>query len=59
MKNNGYIFETDSFRIKLYTKQETCEMFGLDYLEDYGHTIPEDLLNRYLKNEKEWAQKND
>jgi len=45
--NNCYIATTDPVHYKVYNKDEVEIMFGLDYLEDYGHEIPEDLLKRY------------
>lgn len=53
MKNNAYIFETDTFRLRVYDESETVQMFGEDYLEDYGHIVPTELIERYKKNEQE------
>lgn len=49
MKCNAYIFETDAFEVRVYDETETVDMFGQDYLEEYGHTVPADLLERYRK----------
>lgn len=53
MKRNAYIFETDAFRVQLYDESTTVEMFGQDYLEEYGHVVPTELVARYLQNEEE------
>ena len=52
-QNNAYIYETDGFRTKLYSQDETVEMFGSEFLADYGHVVPEELLSRYQQNEAE------
>lgn len=41
------ITTVDPVHIKLYDKEECIDLFGLDYLEEYGISIPEELLNRY------------
>lgn len=53
MKRNAYIFETDAFRIMLYDETTTVDMFGEDYLKDYGRAVPQELIERYKKNEAE------
>lgn len=49
MKRNAYLFETDAFQVRVYNEAETVDMFGQDYLEEYGHTVPIELLERYRK----------
>lgn len=46
---NAYIFETDRMQIELYDTQETISMFGEDYLEEYGHEVPQELINKYME----------
>lgn len=53
MKRNAYIFETDAFRIMLYDETTTVDMFGENYLTEYGRTVPQELIERYKKNEAE------
>ena len=50
---NAYIFETDRMQIELYDAQETIFMFGKDYLEEYGHEVPQELIEKYIKLETE------
>lgn len=52
-RNNAYLFETDTFAVRLYDDTETVDIFGQDYLEDYGHTVPPELIERYRKAFKE------
>lgn len=40
----------DRFRYELMDKAESDDMFGEDYLEDYGKEVPKDLLERYKAN---------
>lgn len=47
--NNCYIFETDAFTTRVYDRNETIDMFGQDYLDEYGHCVPEELLSQYEK----------
>lgn len=49
MKRNAYIYETDAFQVRVYDEAETVDMFGQDYLDEYGHTVPPELLERYRK----------
>ncbi len=53
MKRNAYIYETDVFQVRVYDESETVDMFGEEYLEEYGHTVPSELLERYRKAFKE------
>ena len=48
-KPNAYIFDTDCFQVRVYNETETLDMFGQDFLEEYGHTVPNELLERYKK----------
>jgi hypothetical protein len=54
MKKNAYLTTSDPFIVQVYTATETVDMFGEDMLEDYGSTLPEELLERYQKNIKEF-----
>lgn len=36
--------------------EQTVEMFGDDYLDDYGQDIPEDLLNEYKRIMKQYNE---
>lgn len=53
MKKNAYIFKDDVYIIRAYDEITVIDMFGEDYLEEYGHSVPAELLERYLKNETE------
>lgn len=53
MKRNAYIFETGCFRLRLYDETQTVDMFGQDYLDEYGHAVPQELIERFKKNEAE------
>jgi hypothetical protein len=56
MKNNAYIYERDGIKIHLMTAEEVVSLFGEEYLEQYGHYVPKELLNRYLELNKELEQ---
>lgn len=56
MRPNAYIFEADSFHLKVYSASETVDLFGQDYLDDYGHHIPEDILKRYQRARQEMEE---
>jgi hypothetical protein len=47
-KNNCYIYTNDSLGLSLRTAQETVELFGEDYLEEYGHYLPPDVIANYV-----------
>lgn len=44
----------DRFRYELMDKAQSDDMFGEDYLQDYGLEVPTDLLERYKANIKEY-----
>lgn len=56
IKNNAYIYESDGFKIHLITAEEVTYLFGEDYLDRYGHYVPEELMSRYFKLSKELEQ---
>ena len=39
---------------KIYSPEESIDIFGEEGLYDYGVEIPDDLLDRYLKNQEEF-----
>lgn len=53
MERNAYIFTHDGMRLALYDASETVEMFGEDFLQEYGHAVPQELVERFKKNEAE------
>lgn len=48
------ILHDDIFSYRLMDSKEVIEMFGEDYLEDYGIKAPVELLNKYLEVIKEY-----
>lgn len=50
--NNCALSEDDIFTIYVYSKNEVIEMFGEDYLEEYGYNIPDELLKEYSEASK-------
>ena len=44
----------DRFCFELMDKAESDDMFGEDYLEDYGVEVPNSLLERYKRNIEEY-----
>lgn len=50
---NAYIFETDRMLIELYDANETISLFGEEYLEEYGHEVPIELIEKYIQLETE------
>lgn len=42
-----YISYNDIFTYTVRDSAETIDMFGQDYLDDYGHNIPQDKLLEY------------
>jgi len=61
MKNNAYIYEyeVDGFEIDLMTIEEAIDLFGEKHVEQYGHYVPEELLNKYFELKKELEQVTD
>ena len=56
VKPNASIQTHDPFVLSVMNATETTEMFGHDHLEEDGVCIPDELMERYLKNYKEfWA----
>jgi hypothetical protein len=51
--NNASLTENDCCQIIVYDKLETIELFGKEYLEEYGVVIPEELILRFKKNTEE------
>lgn len=56
MKKNAILSNSDTFSIKLYDSSESRDMFGEDYLEEWGCNVPTELIERYKKNETERRQ---
>lgn len=54
MTNNASIFRDYRVWYWLYTKDQVLDLYGKDYLDDYGHDVPQVLLDRYLAMEKEF-----
>jgi hypothetical protein len=38
------------------TKNQVLEAFGQEYLDDFGHILPDELIQRYTKVIKEFNQ---
>lgn len=55
-KNNCSIRYNDRLHYHVYNAQDCIEMFGLDYLEEYGKNLPIDLIERYTANLKEFNE---
>ena len=53
-KNNADIIEFDPFILSVRGREETIEMFGEEYLEEYSCYVPEELQARYKKNLEEF-----
>ena len=49
--NNAYIAENDCRQIVVYDREEAIEMFGEEFLKEYGVKLPEALLKRYKENQ--------
>lgn len=47
-----YITSSDPVVNKIYSQEETEELFGVDHLQDYGTEIPDELLKLYQENIK-------
>jgi hypothetical protein len=52
--NNAYISKHDPLEYYIYNKEECLDYFGEDFLEEYGHEIPDELLVRYQESVKVW-----
>lgn len=50
------VTNADLFTFRINDSLQTIELFGEDYLEEYGIDIPQDLLNRYKRNIKEYRE---
>lgn len=48
--NNCYITTNDPVILIIYDKQKTIDTFGDDFLEEYGHNLPPELLSAYFGN---------
>ena len=46
----------DPFITEILTELETFEMFGNEYIDDYGIEVPDNLVERYKKNWKEFLE---
>lgn len=49
-----YISYDDISTFRLKDSNETIEMFGEDYLDDYGYDIPETKLIEYKALKQKW-----
>ena len=49
-KNNCAISRDDIFLLSVYDAKETKQIFGKEYLEEYGTYIPEELIKEYQEN---------
>lgn len=49
MKNNASIELADKFLYYIRDAAETIDMFGQDYLDEYGYNLPNELIERYTK----------
>lgn len=56
MKNNAYITFNDIMQVVIYDKAETIDLFGEDFLEEYGSEISEELLARYKNCMREFSE---
>ena len=53
------ICQDDAFCYRLYDDAETIEMFGQDYLDEYGVEISEDILNEYKQTMSKYEELQD
>ncbi len=53
---NAYITTGDPIVVSLYDKEMVIEYFGEDFLKEWGHEVPDDLVERYNKNQIEFKQ---
>lgn len=51
---NTYIFKDERYCYFLMDKNECIEMFGEDYLEEYGSEVPQELIEKYKKHMEEF-----
>lgn len=49
----------DIFSYRIRDAEETIDMFGEDFLVDYGHDISEELLLKYKKIMKDYKELQD
>jgi hypothetical protein len=54
MKNNANITQHDPFILMLRSKSKIVELFGEDFLDDYGIALPLELIERYQENMKQF-----
>lgn len=48
------ITSSDPIVHKIYSPIESIDLFGEEYIEEYGIEIPPDLLVKYLNNQEEF-----
>jgi hypothetical protein len=51
-KNNCSLSEEALVPIMIRDQAETLECFGQEYLDEYGRYVPEELIERYRKNQR-------
>lgn len=56
MKNNASLSVSEMQWIRLLDEEGTIDLFGLDYLEDFGVVVPAELVERYKRVSKEFAE---
>jgi hypothetical protein len=56
MPKNAVITLGDRLYIEVRNQEYCDEAFGVDYFEDFAVEIPEELLERIVKNEKEFQE---
>ena len=49
-----YVGYDDVFTYRIRDAKETIDMFGEDYLEEYGYDIPQDKLMEYQALKAQW-----
>lgn len=49
------ICTNDPVIYEILDKEESSELFGEDYIEEYGVEIPEDMLSQYKKTHREFG----
>jgi hypothetical protein len=58
-KNNCVIHEIDLGCFKLYSREEAIDLWGEGYLEDFGISLPENLLRELETNQQIVNQHNE